>query len=258
MENYEHGIALLEPILRENPRLADGWSRLGLANEKLGRTRETAACYRKAIEAAPALSSELAMALTTVLVKLKEFEPAKAQAALVSRANPAAARQLDAQIARGEGRLEDAARAAELSMANPSYRYPSALLLSEILHQQGKLQEALDTLDRVERDMGVRGVAPIEGMSFARGDILARMNRQREAEAAFRQEIESFPHHLQAYRNLAFVYTLQGRVPERDRLVAELIRENPTDRGYGFAVELWEKMGEPRRAAELRRQGVLR
>jgi len=66
------------------------------------------------------------------------------------------------------------------------------------------------------------------------------MNRQREAEAAFRQEIESFPHHLQAYRNLAFVYTLQGRVPERDRLVAELIRENPTDRGYGFAVELWE------------------
>jgi len=60
-----------------------------------------------------------------------------------------------------------------------------------------------------------------------RADGLARMNRQREAEAAFRQEIESFPHHLQAYRNLAFVYTLQGRVPERDRLVAELIRENP-------------------------------
>ena len=54
------------------------------------------------------------------------------------------------------------------------------------------------------------GSTAVPGLDFQRGDVLARLGRPAEAEAAYRREIARYPRHLQAWANLGVLLYLQA------------------------------------------------
>ena len=67
----------------------------------------------------------------------------------------------------------------------------------------------------------------MENLDATRGDILARMQRNAEAEQAFRSELQNFPHNLDAYTKYAILLTTEGRVPDARATLEAMQRANP-------------------------------
>src|SRR5205823_3151697 len=95
----DQAVPLLRALLSRNPRLADARDMLASALERLGRSEEAADAYRAAIQATPALRSELALRLGSVLLELQRFDDAAAHAMLAEKTNFGGAHLLLARIA---------------------------------------------------------------------------------------------------------------------------------------------------------------
>jgi hypothetical protein len=67
----------------------------------------------------------------------------------------------------------------------------------------------------------------VAGLSFIRGDALARLARNPQAEASLREEIERYPQNTRAYASLALVVALQGRASETPAILAAMQRARP-------------------------------
>jgi tetratricopeptide (TPR) repeat protein len=120
------------------------------------------------------------------------------------------------------------------------------VLLAQILAQQERLPDAWAMIEDARRDLEQRHVSQIESYHFARGDILARMNRYDEAIAEFRQEIAEFPTNRQTYANLYLVYRVRGQNREADATLADMVRAIPGRETREFAVKTAKALGELR------------
>jgi Flp pilus assembly protein TadD len=97
----------------------------------------------------------------------------------------------------------------------------------------------------------------VRNLDFLRGDALARLGRHAEAEAAFEEEIRSFPRNSQAYTRLAIVYGLQRRaVKDVDRLLEAMVAANPTRETIELAAKTLESLGDVQGARAWRRRSL--
>ena len=234
--HHEEAIATLQKLLQKNPRFADAWEQLATSFEALGRYDEAAEAYRSAINASPELSNELGLRLGDILLKMRRYDQAAAQA----RGN----HMLLARIAMARGNLGQAADEARKAQSDPTTRPQARLLEARILAQQGQPDRALAIAAEIHE--------PIESLDFVRGDALARMGRNAEAIAAFRREIDRFPHETQTYANLALVYFLLNRPREAYETLEQMARANPDPRTFEFAAHTLEELDDKRGAASWR------
>jgi tetratricopeptide (TPR) repeat protein len=148
-------------------------------------------------------------------------------------------------------------------------RVPALILLARVLVEQGRLPEALAMTDRAAARISEDGAAPVPTLASTRGDILGRMGRLPEAEAAFRREIERFPTTRDAYVRLSFLLASQRRFNEIAPTLEAMIRASPMPATYIMAAEAMAQMGNEeaarayrrraeQQAAELRRQAAAR
>jgi Flp pilus assembly protein TadD len=75
---------------------------------------------------------------------------------------------------------------------------------------------------------GSANLGPVPWLEFVRGDLLARLGRHEQAEAALRAEIQAFPNHARAYASLAIVRALRGApLAESRNVLVEMSRAAP-------------------------------
>jgi tetratricopeptide (TPR) repeat protein len=130
--------------------------------------------------------------------------------------------------------LDGAEREARAALrGNESRRLPK-VVLALVRKALGDLGGALEILDSVR---GGEGVPPMSGVEFQRGDILFRMGRYPDAEAAFRREIHDFPASLVAWRALAALLHDEGRPEESMRVLDEMARSSTNPRAAAAAGE---------------------
>src|SRR5262249_966719 len=121
---------------------------------------------------------------------------------------------------------------------------PSLLLLARVEIAQGHLPAALDLLDRA-REMGRQsGEPPLETLEATRGDVLARLARDKEAEEAFRAETRNYPENVDAWSRLALVYASAGRPEEVGKVLAEMTTRVPTAAAFNAAARVCEILGD--------------
>ncbi|HVT43560.1 MAG TPA: sulfatase-like hydrolase/transferase [Thermoanaerobaculia bacterium] len=251
---FDDAIRALTAILEKNPNWSDVWNRLAMTWEEVGELEKAAETYQHAIRVAPSLAPELALSLGAVLEKLGRFDEAEAHAALAMETNRPAAHQLTGQIALTRGDLPRAEREARAAAAFESHRLTGTLLLAQIHAARGELAQALAVAVALEKEIMARNGPPMQNLAFLRGDLLARMDRTREAEAAFRQEISAFPSNRQAYANLALIYFLQERTADGHRMLEEMAAASPGRRSYLLAAKTLDALGDPRGAGVWRRR----
>jgi choline-sulfatase len=243
-------ITVYRQILDRNPRLTDAWTLLAQMYEHTGRLQDAAETYKRAIELAPSLASEFSLSLGNIYLMLNRPDEAAAHAQLGIKTNPGNAHIILGRAALAKNDLATALREAQTAGTFFSYDTAAAVLRAQILVKQGRLQEALQALDKAGTQM-----VPLR--HFVRGDILARMNRVDEAIAEFNEEIRLYPHDRQAYANLAVVYVLLGRRADAHGTMEQLVKANPSRDSYELAAKTFAEMGDAQSAAAWRRRASI-
>jgi len=243
----DEAAAAFRAILAKNPRLSDAWSQLGEALETAGRLEEAAAAYRQAIELTPELATEFGMKLGAVLLKLDRLDEAEQHALLGAKTNPGG-------VALARKQWGKAQQEARVAAADRYTHLAGSVLLAQIYAQQNRPQEALALVQEVSDEASQKKLGPIETLEFVRGDALAREQRFDDALAAFRNEIERFPHNRQAYASMYVVYMLTNRPAEAHAALDALAAANPTKSGLLAAASTAETVGDRAVAAQWRQR----
>jgi len=95
-----------------------------------------------------------------------------------------------------------------------------------------------------------------QGLHLARGDVLARLGRNDEAEREFRLEIATFPKSPAAYSSLVLLFSAVQRREGAAKLFFELIKSAPTGQSCAAVSETLKAFGDDRGALYWAYQGL--
>jgi arylsulfatase A-like enzyme/tetratricopeptide (TPR) repeat protein len=241
---YDESIAAFRRIVEENPRFTDAWNELGTALESAGRYQDAIDAYRKAIATTPELAGEFGLKVGSALLHLERYDDAERNARLGERTNPSATHLLLARIALARKDFSRAEAETRLGSTDATTRVAADILLAQIYAQQGRPADAIPVIAKAGEEMAREKLGPIESYHFARGDILARMNRYDEAIAEFKQEIADFPTSRQTYANLYLIYRLRGQNREAEQTLADMMRAIPGPATKEFAAKTVRAVGD--------------
>jgi len=248
-------VAALRAVLKRYPDFFDARFELAEILARTGRYAEAYDAYKAALKTSPSLAASTALGLGRMCFKLKRWDEAEANARLVVSANNPQGHALLAQIALARDDLATAEREAHAASADSAASLTAAVVLAEVAIRQERFADALAVLTQAKQTAQAQHLALVPDLDFLRGDALARLGRYPEAEAAFNQEIRSFPRNAQAYTRLAILYGLQHRrVAEVDRLLETMFAADPRPETAELAAKTLATLGDPRGASAWRRR----
>jgi arylsulfatase A-like enzyme/Flp pilus assembly protein TadD len=239
---YAEAVAVLRALVRENPGLFDVWDKLGEVLIAMGEYKEAIDVYRNAMSRSQRFSPEMALSLGNAYLEAGQLDEAARHADLVLKALPGGAHTLLARIAIERNDFQTAEREAQLAIGTQNPQPAAMLLVADVKRARGDLAGALAACDAAAQRARELNVPALYRLDFLRGDILARMDRPEEAEAAYRREIANFPHNTQAYANLAIIYFVQERRSEVERVLRELVTANPHPGARALAARTRETL----------------
>jgi arylsulfatase A-like enzyme/Tfp pilus assembly protein PilF len=254
---YADAVPAFRALLAESPRMTDAWEDLAQSLQKLGRNAEALDAYQHAMDASGG-ASFVAVATGALLLDMGRLDEAGRHAELGLKGSPAMANSLLAQIALAHNRPAAAERAARAALASPGSRIAPLLTLAQVMQKQGRLAEALGFADQAAAEVGRVGAAGQQyaGLHWERGDLLARLGRNPEAEREFLAEVAAFPADTRGYASLAVLYASEGRGEEAIDVLRRMVAANGSPASYAEAVKTLRVLGDPAGAAALLRHAL--
>ena len=250
---YGEAATVFQELLRSDPGMTDVWQLYADACLKLGRDEDALAALQTAAKLSPG-NPQVLMALSDYYLAVGDYAQARRHAELVGEAGSTNPHENLARISLAEGKLDDAAREARAALAlYPTRRVPH-LVLARVARDRRDYAGALAELALAARPQETGAGAPLQNLNFLRGDCLARLGRDAEAEAAFLQELHDFPANPSPRTALALLYASQGREDDARRALTELVEQLRTPDAYFAAARTYEVLGDPRSAESLRQQ----
>jgi len=251
----DEAVRLLESLTRENPLMLDVWETLARTLRRAGRTKEALVALEKADRLTPGTPAIL-MGLADIHRELGQYDRARQLTLAARTAGASEVDQMLASIALAQGDLATARTEVDAALAaKPGARTP-LLLSAQVAFRSGDLANALSLCDRAIEAGRARGEGPLINLQSTRGDILARMGREREAQEAFLAEIREFPDNLDAWSRLALLYASSGQEEPFRALLQELARKVPTRPGFETAARICEIVGDRAGAREWHRRAA--
>lgn len=240
---YGEAVTVLRGLVEENPGLFDVWDKLGEVLSAMGQHEEAIRVYRDAMSRTQRFSPEMALSLGNAYLEAGQLDEAVKHADLAMNGVPAGAHTLLARVAIERRDFVTAEREARLAIGDRNPQPAAMLLLADVRRARGDLPGALGACDAAAQRARELNVPALYRLDFLRGDILARMDRPDEAEAAYEREIANFPQHTQAYANLAIVYFVQGRRADVERILNAMVAANPHPGARALAARTRESFG---------------
>jgi tetratricopeptide (TPR) repeat protein len=242
---YVEAVRAVDTILADNPRMTDMWSLKSMVLQRLGRLPEAIEAAKQAYRITPS-AAHLAIAVAELYLEANDAPQAQAHAELALKGEPGRAHEVLARVWLLRGNLENAETEAQASLKEQSDRVTTLLTLARIEKQRGDFPKALTYLDQAVA--AVEQKQQVNKLHFMRGDVLARLGRDADAEKEFREEIRWFPEDPQAYKNLILLFVLQGRNQEATQLIFDLAKASPTPPSYVAIAEALRVVGDVRGA----------
>ncbi|MEP6993741.1 MAG: sulfatase-like hydrolase/transferase [Acidobacteriota bacterium] len=250
---YPEAVTVFQQLLKAEPGMTDVWQLLAEALLKVGRDQEALAALETAARLAPG-NPQVLMALSEYYLAIGNYAEARKHAELVSDTGPTSPHENLARIALAAGDLHAAEREARAALQRyPSRRIPH-LILGRVARDRRDFALALTELDSAARPQEGEAGMSLQNLSYLRGDCLARLGRDAEAEEAFLREVRDFPANPSPRTALALLYASQGREDDARRSLSELVAQIPTPEALFAAIRTYEVLGDPRSAEELKAQ----
>ena len=251
---YEEALAFYQRLLRENPRMLDLWDVSARALVRLGRTEEGIAAAREGLKVSPQ-ATHLALLVANLSLEQGRIDEAQQHAELALKAHKIEAHEILARVALARNDVPAAEREARAAIAEERDNARALVTLARIEKHKKNYAGALTHLDAAAKAAADKD-ASLSRLHFLRGDVLARLGRDEDAERAFREEIRLFPEDAEAYKNLILLYVAQGRVDEGTRLIHDLEKASPTPPSYAAISETLRIVGDQRGARFWARRGL--
>ena len=242
-QRYEAAAQIFDKLLRQNPNMLDIWTMQTRVLDKLGRREEAIDAAKQGMRVSPT-ATQLAIAVANMSLELNRLDDAQSYARLALKDLPNEAHHLLAQVWLRRKDFARAKQEAEASMGAHRDRPAAIMLLGEIAKEEGKIDEALRSFDQAAAILEKKHRPAIPGLNFQRGDALARMGQAAQAEAAFQKEIELYPSDPQPYKNLILLYVTQGKNDAATRLIFSLEKANPAPPSYIAISETLKIIGD--------------
>jgi tetratricopeptide (TPR) repeat protein len=247
-------VTAFRALLAETPDLFDVQWEMGASLARLGDHAEAAEAYMTAMRLSPPLAPTVALSLAASLLELGRLDAAERHARMGQEADPGRAHALLARVFMARRDFAGAEREAMEARHERGGDREGLLVLTELHTRQDRPGEALALLDGLRAGVP----APVAGLAARRGDALARLGRNAEAAAAFREEVAAFPANRQAYANLAIVLALERRPQEEVRATLEaMYRASPGRPAALLAAQALEFIGDAAAATDWRRRARL-
>ncbi len=247
---YRESVDLCRQILRDYPDLVDVYTQLAGDLRRLGRLKESLDAYREAIRRSPQLVDSVALEIAKLELDLDDAKAAELNARQAMKLSPLEAHLILAALAERRSDFPGAEREARLALGSEDRpRVPALIFLARNLAEQNKLDEALSVANRAVARVNEEGAHPVPTLSSTRGDILARMGRNAEAEAAFREEIKRFPTTTDAYVRLALLQAAEHRFAEIEPTLEAMVK------AYLLAARAMHDLGNETASRAFRSRG---
>jgi arylsulfatase A-like enzyme/Flp pilus assembly protein TadD len=244
-KKYEESIRAGRDLLRKNPRMSDVWASIANSYHKLGRNDEAIAALKEQDKLSPGSPITLS-SFATEYLEMGNLDEAKLYAERAIAVNgPAEAHEVLATIYLQKKQYDAAEQEALKAQGGYRQKRKPQVILAQVAKARGDLPGALAKLDEILRKSSEKEEGDLSNVNYLRGDILARMGRNAEAESAFKAEIASFPNNGQAWTALAVLYASEGRSDEARATLADFARKAPNGRTYQAIGETFDVLGSP-------------
>ncbi|HEX6640325.1 MAG TPA: sulfatase-like hydrolase/transferase [Thermoanaerobaculia bacterium] len=254
-ERFVDCLALTTKLLEDNHRILDLWDLKSKTLAKLGRAREAIDAAKEGLRQQPNAVS-LVAAVANLSIITGDLEQARQHAELLEKTEPAQAHELKARIFAEQKDFDGAEREARAAMGTSRDSTSALMTLALISKQRGDLNAALAHIDAATATLARKHNKRVPNLHFYRGDILARLGRNAEAEREFREEIATYPTEPDAYASLLLLLGSSRRIEEGTRVVFDLIRASPRPASYIAVSETLKVMGDERGAKYWAQQGA--
>jgi len=252
----EEELRSLRSLLEANPDCLEAQRELAGTLARLHRYREAAAAYKQAIRLSPGLAGSVALPLGLVELEMGELAEADSRARAALPEDPGRAHELLARVALARGDLGVTEREARLAMTDAAAESEAATILAQVHVRRSELSQALAVLEKARARAIEQKRAPAAGLDDLRADVLARLGRFAEAEAALHEQIRWFPGRAQSYASLAVVVALQGRSRgEVHEILDSMVKANPARETILLRAKTLDFIGDEQAA---RRRGTER
>ena len=238
-------VAAFRAVLADSPNMTDAWLALGLTLGRMGREKDALAALDRAARLEPARASTH-LAIARVHALAGSVEPALEHARVAAVSEPGDGHELEAQLLLSRGRFAEAAGAARKSLDADPDRPASLFVLGAVARRAGRCEEAVAAFQRAALAQHLQKRLVIPGLHAGLGDCLARLGREREAEAAFRVEIDALPASREGRVGLATLLWSQGRDAEARAVLEALASASarPAAEDYLAVARTYEVLGD--------------
>ncbi|MEP6767730.1 MAG: sulfatase-like hydrolase/transferase [Acidobacteriota bacterium] len=250
---FERASSLLAVLTKRRPSMSDAWQMYAQSLRQLGRADGALTAFRTADRLQPG-NAPLLLEMSHFFLESGNLEEARKYARLAEAAGAPQIHETLAKIAIAAHDLPEADAEARRALGDRPGRRVPLLILAQIARERGDIQGALSHLDELFRLTREKNLLSMSAASGLRGDLLARLGRDADAEAALKEEMRVFPENSQAWCNLALLYATQGRrTLARETLLAG-VRAAPAAEAFQAAAETARIIGDGETAAHLARE----
>src|SRR5262249_34970253 len=123
---------------------------------------------------------------------------------------------------------------------------------ARLLYDEGNVAGALIRLEKANAALAKDQRQPMRGLHYLTAEALLWADRPAEAETQLLDELDEYPHNVDARAGLAMLYHSGGDHEQAAAVVVDLVRITPSPEAYAQAVRLWTAIGDPKQAAAAR------
>ncbi|MEA2240281.1 MAG: hypothetical protein QOC81_5005 [Thermoanaerobaculia bacterium] len=240
--NEPEALKLTEQLLASNGRITDLWDLKTKILTKMGDKKGAVEAAKDGLRHVPGAIA-LLFDVASLSLDIGDLDAAQQHAEIAVKIEPGQAHDILAQVWKRRGNMEKAEAEAKLAAQTTHDPTDALIMLSGIENKRGDLQKALSYLDRAVESNG-RSTTKHPGLHSARGDLLARLNRNDEAEKEFRAEIQLNPGVPDPYASLVMLLAVEHRLDEGTKLIFEVVKNAPQPHTYTVVAETLTAIGD--------------
>jgi arylsulfatase A-like enzyme/Tfp pilus assembly protein PilF len=254
--NEQEALKLTEKLLASNGQITDLWDLKSKILSKMDDKRGSMEAAKEGLRHVPGAIA-LLFDVANMALTMGDLDTAQQHADIAVKIEPGQAHDI---LARVWERRKDIPKAeAEAKLAADTTHDPTdaLMMLSRFEKTRGNMKSALAYLDKAVTTNG-RSTEKHPGLHAARGDLLARLNRNDEAEQEFRTEIQMNPGMPDAYASLVMLLATENRLDEGTKLIFDMVKAAPKPHTYTVVAETLTAIGDDRGALYWAYQGQQR
>ena len=240
--NEPEALKLTERLLASNGQITDLWDLKSKILVKMGDNRGAMEASKEGLRHVPGAIS-LLFEVADLALTMGDLDTAQQHAEIAVKIEPGQAHDILSKVWERRKDLGKAEAEAKLAVATTHDPTDALMMLGRIEKSRGHMQQALDYLDKAVVTNG-RSTGKHPGLHAARGDLLARLNRNQEAEQEFRAEIQLNPGAPDAYGSLVLLLATENRLDEARNLIFEMVKAAPKPHTYTVVAETLTAMGD--------------